>query len=86
MKVHIPSPLLSYTTQVTPVEVTGVTLLELIDGLEARFTGFRFRVLDEQGGIREHIRFFLDTTPETDLEASLVGIGEVHIICALSGG
>ncbi len=86
MIVHIPSPLLSYTSQETPVEVPGTTLQQVVDALEARYPGFAFRVLDEQGGIREHIRFFRETTPETDLAASLAGAREVHIICALSGG
>jgi len=84
--VHIPSPLLSYTEQVTPVEISGGTLREIVQALDGRYPGFAFRVLDEQGGIREHIRFFRETTPETDLGASLGGAREVHIICALSGG
>ena len=86
MNVHIPSPLLSYTAQETPVEARGATLIALLRDLDRRFPGFLFRVVDEQGEIREHIRFFLGTTPETDLEATLEDVGEVHIICALSGG
>ena len=86
MIVHIPSPLLSYTGQVTPVEAEGATLRALLADLERRYPGFRFRVLDEQDRIREHIRFFRDTTPERDLDAPLGASREVHLICALSGG
>ncbi len=86
MRVHIPSPLLSYTDQTTPVEAQGKTLQALLDDLDRTYEGFRFRVLDEQGGIREHIRFFLGETLTTKLSASLDGVPEVHIICALSGG
>ncbi|MFT7668223.1 MAG: molybdopterin synthase sulfur carrier subunit [Planctomycetota bacterium] len=86
MIVHIPSPLLSYTDQETPVEAQGNSLIEVLHDLDGRYAGFMNRVIDEQGGIREHIRFFLNTDLEEDLEASLGGVHEVHIICALSGG
>lgn len=86
MKVHIPSPLLSYTDQVTPVEAKGQTLIALLKDLDRSYPGFLFRVVDEQGCIRTHIRFFLGTTPESDLKASLKGVQEVHVIAALSGG
>lgn len=86
MIVHLPSPLLSYSNQVTPVEARGKTLLAVLEDLERQFPGFLFRVVDEQGGIREHIRFYLGTTPESKLTASLEGVSEVHIIAALSGG
>jgi molybdopterin synthase sulfur carrier subunit len=84
--VHIPSPLLSYTEQSTPVQGRGATLLEVLSELDERYPGFLFRIVDEQGAIREHIRFFLNAAPEKDLEASLAGVREIHIICALSGG
>lgn len=86
MIVHIPSPLLSYTDQQTPVEAQGETLIAVLRELDERYPGFLFRIVDEQEGIREHIRFFLGTTPVGELEASLAGVREVHIICALSGG
>ena len=86
MRVHIPSPLLSYTGQNTPVEARGATLEALLADLDRQHEGFLFRVVDEQGGIREHIRFFLGESLTTKLDASLKGVPEVHIICALSGG
>ncbi len=86
MIVHIPSPLLSYTGHKTPVTVRGKTLMEALKSLDSKYAGFLFRVLDEQGGIREHVRFFVGTTPTGDLQSSLEGATEIHIICALSGG
>ncbi len=86
MIIHIPSPLQSYTGYVTPVTVPGKTLIAVLRALDKKYEGFLFRVLDEQGGIREHIRFFVGTTPTENLESSLAGVKEVHIICALSGG
>lgn len=86
MIVHIPSPLHSYTNGKTPVEAKGKTLNALLKDLDKQYPGFLFRIVDEQGDIREHIRFFLGTKPEFDLKASLDEVHEVHIICAISGG
>ena len=86
MIVHIPSPLRSYTGEKARVEASGKTLHTLLKNLDKQFPGFLFRIIDEQGDIREHMRFFLGTKPEYDLNASLAGIAEVHIICAISGG
>lgn len=86
MIVHIPSPLRSYTDGKTPVEASGKTLKALLKNLDGQFPGFLFRIVDEQGGIREHMRFFLGTKPVTDLGVRLEGVSEVHIICAISGG
>jgi molybdopterin converting factor small subunit len=84
--VHIPSPLLSYTGGVNRVEADGETLQALLQGLDARFPGLRFRVVDEQGRIREHIRFFVDGDLVRELSQPLRAGQEVHILCALSGG
>ena len=86
MIVHIPSPLRSYTGNKTSVDAPGKTLNALLKNLDKQFPGFLFRIIDEQGGIREHIRFYLGKHPETNLSARLDKVEEVHIICAISGG
>ena len=85
-RVHIPSPLYSYTGGATQVEASGSTLEEIVDTLEARFPGLRFRIVDEQGRIREHIRFFVDSDLAPQLACAVAPGQEVHILCALSGG
>lgn len=84
--VHIPSPLLSYTGGAQRVQAEGESLRTLVDGLDSRFPGLRFRIVDEQGRIREHIRFFVDGDLVRDLSQPLAQGQEVHILCALSGG
>lgn len=86
MRVHIPSPLYSYTNHSAEVEAQGETLAQLLQDLDRRFPGLRFRIVDEQGRIRQHIRFFVDGDLARDLDASVGGAGRVHILCALSGG
>jgi hypothetical protein len=68
------------------VEVAGATLRELLDGLDARYPGIRFRIIDEQDRIRPHIRFFAGGEIVHSIAQPLGPESEVQIVCALSGG
>ena len=85
MRVLIPSALYSYTGQAR-VEVEGAALAAVLDALERRYPGIRFRMIDEQGRIRRHIRFFFDGEMVVDLACPLKPDGELCIVQALSGG
>lgn len=86
MIVRIPSPLRSYTKNSSQVEASGANVRDVLKDLDAKYPGIRFRMIDENGGIRTHIRLFVNTDPVTDLGASVNSNDVVHIICALSGG
>lgn len=86
MRVLIPAPLRSYTADVASVSATGETLGELATDLDRQYPGVRFRVIDEQGQIRPHIKFFVNGVPMRNLAAALSESDEVMIVCALSGG
>jgi molybdopterin synthase sulfur carrier subunit len=86
MRVLIPAPLRSYTADATSVSAKGGTLSELTTDLDHRYPGMRFRIIDEQGQIRPHIRFFVNGAQKRDLAAPLAESDEVMIVCALSGG
>jgi molybdopterin converting factor small subunit len=86
VRVAIPSPLLTYTGGRREVEAEGATLGGVLEALERRFPGIRFRVVDEQGAIREHVRMWVGGRLARGL-AEPVGAGEeVMIVAALSGG
>ncbi len=85
MQVMIPSALRSYTES-GQAEAQGATLALLLDDLESRYPGIRFRMVDEQGRIRRHIRIFINGTQEHDLARALKDSDEVIIAQALSGG
>ncbi len=85
MKVLIPSALRSYT-QSGRAEARGATLAALLDDLERQYPGIRFRMVDEQGRIRRHIRIFINGTQEHDLSRALTARDDVIIAQALSGG
>ena len=86
MRVAIPSPLRSYTGGREQVQARGATLAELLADLDAAFPGIRFRMIDEQGRIRVHIRLFVNSELARDLGRALSERDEVQILCALSGG
>jgi molybdopterin synthase sulfur carrier subunit len=86
MRVLIPGPLRDYTANAAAVIADGHTLGGLLADLDRRFPGLRFRIIDEQGRIRRHIKFFVDGVQVSDLNPTLDKAAEVMIVCALSGG
>lgn len=86
MKVSIPSPLLSYTNQQTSVEAEGSTVAELLENLNQQFPGIRFRMIDEQGAVRPHMRVFVNGEMVNGLQTRLQATDEIHLLQALSGG
>jgi sulfur-carrier protein len=84
--VNVPSALRSYTAGAARVQASGATVGAVLADLEPRAAGLRFRVVDEHGRIRPHIRFFLDSTEVEDLAQPVRAGAELHIVCALSGG
>jgi molybdopterin synthase sulfur carrier subunit len=86
MDVRIPTPLRSYTGGAKVVEATGGTVWEVMEDLEARYPGLRFRMVDEQGQLRQHMILWIAGERCRDMHASLDGVDELVIMQALSGG
>jgi molybdopterin converting factor small subunit len=86
MIVRIPSPLRSYTAGKSQVEAAGCTVSEVLADLDNSYPGIKFRMIDEQGRIREHIKIFVNTDAVASLDEAAAQKDTVHIICALSGG
>ena len=85
IKVLIASPLRSYTGA-DEVEARGDTLGALLADLDTRYPGIRFRMVDEQDGLRRHMRFFVNGEIVKKLDFPLRDGDEVCIVQALSGG
>lgn len=85
MKVLIPTPLQSYTGAAR-VEAEGATLDAVLDELDRRYPGIRFRLVNEQGRARPHMRIFVNGVSEFDLARRLGEGDEITIVQALSGG
>jgi molybdopterin synthase sulfur carrier subunit len=86
VKVRIPSPLRSYTDQQSVVDVDADTVEAVFADLERRFPGIRFRVVDERGALRRHMKVFVNDEAVRDLSTPLRANDEMTIMQALSGG
>ena len=93
MKVRIPTPLRSYTGAADVAVAVPVLAPELpptlggvLAALDGAYPGIRFRMVDEQGKVRPHIKLFIDTALARDLATPLPAGSSVMIVAALSGG
>jgi sulfur-carrier protein len=86
MKVLLPSPLYSYTNEKRSIDASGATLVELLHDMDAKYPGIRFRVVDEQNNIRQHIKIFVNKQQVRKLDVRLNAQDEIMFIAALSGG
>jgi hypothetical protein len=90
MNVRIPGLLLSYTNGAKSVELRVAapksTLADALEALNECYPGMRFRIVDEQGAVRRHIKIFVDGKLARDLTTSVRPDGELMIVGALTGG
>lgn len=96
VQVLVNSALLSYTgranVQVGLDELAAVAngqplrLLALMDALDRRHPGLKFRVVDEQQCLRPHLRVFVNGQGTRDLAHPLAAGDSVALLLALSGG
>jgi len=94
VRVRIPSPLRSYTGGAGEIMVAvpvlapelPPTLASVLAAVERRHRGLRFRIVDEQGRVRPHIKLFVGMNAVRDLGAPVPAGENVMIVAALSGG
>lgn len=74
---------------VEPMDVDGHTVAEVLDQLFQRFPPLRSYLLDDQGGLRQHVMIFVDAQLITDRRRQTDQVrtdSEIYIAQALSGG
>jgi len=86
VKVRIPTPLRSYTGNQANVSADGGTVADVLAHLDEQFPGIRFRMVDDQGQLRQHMKVFVNQDLTRDLGTPLTATDEVTIMQALSGG
>lgn len=86
MNVAIPSVLQAYTAGKRSVEASGATVADLLQDLDAKYPGIRFRMVNEADVLRPHIRVFVNRDQVDDLARALSPGDDVVILQALSGG
>ena len=93
VRVRIPSPLRSYTGAAEVAVAVPVLAPELpptvggvLAGLDIAYHGIRFRMIDEQGKVRPHIKLFVGSEMTRDLATPIPSGATLMIVAALSGG
>jgi hypothetical protein len=93
IRVRIPSPLRSYTGAAevaVAIPVLAPELSPTVGGvlatLDLNYPGIRFRIVDEQGKLRPHVKLFVGMDPTRNLRAEIRSGATLMIVAALSGG
>ena len=86
---RIPGPLRRLSDGQVTVAVEATDLATAIDALDARYPGFRDRLLDENGELRQFVNVYLndeDVRLGQGLKARVGEQDEISIIPAVAGG
>jgi molybdopterin converting factor small subunit len=86
MRVNFSTHFRSYTAGQASVDVPGATVAEVMAGLDRRYPGLRFRIIDEQDRVRRHVKVYVNLDAVEDLSTPLAPTDELHVMGALSGG
>lgn len=86
---RIPGPLRRLSNGEITVEVGANDLGSAIDALDARYPGFKDRLLDDQGELRQFVNVYLndeDVRLGSGLKAKVDDKDEISIVPAVAGG
>ena len=87
--VRIPTPLRQFTGDRADVEVSGTTIGEVVDNLEAQHPGIKERVMDEGGAVRRFVNIYVNEEDIRFLDGTETPLKEgdqVTIVPAIAGG
>jgi Molybdopterin converting factor, small subunit len=86
---RIPGPLRRLSDGQTTVDVKATDLSTAIAALDARYPGFKDRLLDEKGELRQFVNVYLndeDVRLGSGLKAKVSANDEISIVPAVAGG
>jgi len=86
---RIPGPLRRLSDGQITVQVAATDLGSAIEALDARYPGFRDRLLDEKGELRQFVNVYLndeDVRLGPGLKAKVSDKDEISIVPAVAGG
>lgn len=89
VKVRVPGPLRRLTSGESVVEVDGATVSEALDSLEAKYPGFRERIYDGDGKLRQFVNIYKndeDIRFGSGLDTELGQGDDLSIVPAVAGG
>ena len=89
VSVRIPTILRTYTGGESEVSAEGATLAEVLDDLEASYSGIRARILDDAGDLRRFVNVYVgndDVRFLDELETATPDGVQISVIPAVAGG
>ncbi len=89
VKVIIPAQLRQYTQDQSSVEVTGGTVADVLNAVEAEFPGIKERICEPDGRIRRFVNVFVNGEDVRALDGPDTAVkdgDEIGIIPAVAGG
>jgi molybdopterin converting factor small subunit len=87
--VRIPTILRTYTEGESEVTASGATLAEVLDDLDANFSGIKGRILDDQGELRRFVNVYVgndDVRFLDNLQTPTPDGTQISVIPAVAGG
>ena len=89
IEVRIPTILRTYTGGESEVDAAGATLAEVLDDLDASYTGIKGRILDESGELRRFVNVYVgndDVRFLDNLATPTPDGAQISVIPAVAGG
>jgi MoaD family protein len=89
VKVRVPGPLRRLTAGESVVEVEGGTVSEVLSALEVSYPGFRERIYDDAGNLRQFVNIYKndeDIRFGSGLETAVAEGDDLSIVPAVAGG
>jgi molybdopterin converting factor small subunit len=89
VSVRIPTILRTYTGGESEVSAEGATLADVLDDLEASYTGIRARILDDAGDLRRFVNVYVGNDDVRFLDGLATATpdgAQLSIIPAVAGG
>lgn len=87
--VKFTSNLKRFYPDLAPLDVQGKTVAEILEEIEARYSGLKDYIVDENGTLRKHVNIFIGNDMVQDrqsLKDELTERDQVYVMQALSGG
>ncbi len=89
VSVRVPTILRTYTGGESEVSASGTTLAEVLDDLDANYTGIKARVLDDEGKLRRFVNVYVgndDVRFLDNLSTPTPDGTQISVIPAVAGG
>ena len=83
--ISIPSLMRDLTAEKSQIEISGTTLRELVDNMEAEFPGVKERLCHQDDGL-ERISPYIGVLIDRGMRSPIGPTSEVHFLPAIGGG